>query len=194
MRLKNLGGHLLGGLIAVSMIGAYVPAAYCEDAPKQDDQKKPAKEPVDYKKIKAIFPDTLGGLKKVSSEGQKMKMSEEVTMVTAEARYQKDKDTSEPAHHIAVIDYTNADMASAAAIWSKMEIDKDSDDAYEKTDKIDGNPAYIKYNKKDKNADVTIFVAGEFLVTFTAQGVTDEELHKLFTELPLKKLAELKPG
>ena len=119
---------------------------------RAEDEKpaasQPAKvPPVDYKKLKEVMPAELAGVKRSNNEGQKTGIGEFV-MTQATAEYQKqDAAENDPKITVELIDYVSATgMAEAMTAWSKMEIDKDSDNGFERTTKVKGQPG-LKSNR-----------------------------------------------
>jgi hypothetical protein len=72
------------------------------------------------------------------------------------------------------------------------EIDKESDDGYEKTTKFRGFKAYEKYSKKGKQGSLSLIVVERFLVSVDGQGVTMKDIQKAMDAVNLKKLARMK--
>jgi hypothetical protein len=160
-----------------------------------DDDKKPAasqpSEPVPYAKLKEALPTELIGLKRTSATGQKISAGA-VKMTQAEGKYGTKDGDKPPTLNVQIVDYSaTPDMAAGMAAWSKLEIDQDSDTGYQKTLKINGNPAFEEYKKDSKNGQLQIFVAGKFIVSVTASNVADDQFQKIGEGLSLDKLAAL---
>ena len=80
-------------------------------------------------------------------------------------------------------------MADAMAVWTKMEIDRESDGGYEKTTKVGEYPAIETYTNEGKAGQLQVFVAGRFLVAVSTQNVPADQLKKIGEELKLENLA-----
>src|SRR4051812_461204 len=146
---------------AVALI---VVAACAVSLVRAEDQKpaaasQPKVAPVDYKKLKEVMPEELGGIKRSNNEGQKTGIGEFV-MTQASAEYQKkDPGENDPRITVELIDYSSATgMAEAMTAWSKMEIDKDSDSGFERTTKVKGQPAFQTYQNDGKSGQMQVWV------------------------------------
>ena len=179
---------------------ADVPAGGDEDAPKnlQDAvarmekamkaQIGPGVEPVDFRTLKDLLPESAGGLKRAKASGQKtgvggMKVS------TAEGRYEGEGG--------ARLELKLVDMGSmkgfaamAAASWAAVEIDQESDDGYEKTTQFAGYRAYEKV--RGERAELKLIVADRFLVEANGRNVKMDSVKAVVEAMALGKLAELK--
>jgi hypothetical protein len=168
---------------------AAVPPARAED--KKDAPK--AAESVDFRKLKELMPAELGGLKRTSNNGEKNKIGE-LSITQVSANYGKDDDEGKaPRIEVQVIDYSSTQMAQGlAAAWTLAEIDKESDDGFEKTQKFAGQPGRISWQKEGKHGEVQVLVGGRYVVTVNTYNVASDQLAKIAEALPLAKIAELK--
>jgi hypothetical protein len=181
-------GRVCVGLVLVAAMAQWVGAA------EKTESDRP--EAVDFRELKKLFPEKMGELKRSDASGEKMETGEFAISV-ARAKYAKEKDESDnPAEiEIEVIDYSGTQgMAEGFAAWANLEIDKDSDEGYEKTVKVAGNPGLETYKKEDKRGELQLFVAGRFLVQVRVENLPAEQLKKTAETYPLDKLAAMKPG
>lgn len=159
-----------------------------------DEKPATAKaEPIDFRKLKALLPEKLAGMKRSDANGQKVKTGD-FSMSMATANYAKESDAEDAPHvDLTITDYSAAPgMAEGMASWSKIEIDSESDDGYQKTTKVQGHPAFETYEKEGKSGQLQVFVGGRYIVAVSTSNMTPEEMAKVGKELPLEKLAALK--
>jgi hypothetical protein len=187
---------LAAACVSIALIVALVtpPATRAADDAATTPASKPAKvQPVDFRKLKEWLPGELSSLKRSSAEGEKVGIGE-MLFTVARGDYGKSEEENAPTVHVEVSDYgATPDMAKIATAWSSVEIDKESDDGYERTLKVaDKYPAYETYQKAAKSGSVQVFVADRFIVNVTTQNVSEEDFKKIAAALPLDKLAELK--
>ena len=90
------------------------------------------------------------------------------------------------------MDYAGTDAGGLAAAWSQLEIDKESDEGYEKTLKVAGHPAFETWQKEGKSGNIQVYVAKRFIVTVQTTGLASEKAQEVAKALPLDKLAALK--
>ena len=152
------------------------------------------RESIDFRKIKELFPADVGGIKRIEASGERNKLGE-ISITTAKATY-GGGDEKSPKIEIEIIDYGGAgiEMAAAAAMWANIEIDKDTDNGYEKTVKVgEGkHPGMEKWEKTEKHGDLQIFVGKRYIMHVQVQNMTAADTLKVAAQFPLDKLAELK--
>ena len=178
---------------------ALVTVAACSVSLVRADDEKPAASqpakvpPVDYKKLKEVMPAELAGVKRSNNEGQKTGIGEFV-MTQATAEYQKqDPGENDPKITVELIDYVSATgMAEAMTAWSKMEIDKDSDNGFERTTKVKGQPGFEQYTNDNKSGQLQVWVNGRFYLNVQTTNLSAEDFKKLADSLPIEKIAALK--
>jgi len=78
------------------------------------------------------------------------------------------------------------------AAWSKLDVDRETDDGYERTTTFDGHKAYEKYNDKRKRGEINLIVNSRFIVQVEGRGVEMDELKRAIKKIDLDDLAKLK--
>lgn len=84
-------------------------------------------------------------------------------------------------------------MKMAQYAWTHNEVERESDDGYERTTKIQGFAAQESYDSRYQAGKVQVMVDGRFMVEVTSQGVTMDNVMELLKAVNLKKLAALQP-
>jgi hypothetical protein len=152
-----------------------------------------AKPLVDFREMKALLPKELPGGMKGSLKGQKsgaMGMS----VAEAEGRYEKDGSDASISIKLTDISGMGAMGAMAHAAWATAEIDNETDDGYEKTTTINGYKGMEKYNTKNKDGELQVFVDNRFVVEVRGNNVKVEQMKAALSAVDLKKLAALQPN
>lgn len=166
--------------------GVTVPVFAEEPAAKEE---APKQESIDFRKLRDILPEKLGGLERTSREGSRNRVGE-LSISQAQASYGKDDGKNAS---IDVLDYGQNNPAAAMfAHLAQVEIDRESENEYERSVKVEGAPGIERYNSEQKEGSVQLYVADRYTLNFTASGVTKEEFQALIKDLPIKALAELK--
>lgn len=184
-------------LVAALTVGAINLASFAQDKPAEENKDKaPASQPaapVDYKKLKEHLPETLGGIKRTEASGERTGFGE-FKLSTAQGTYVKDKEKDDsPSIDLQIQDFGgNKQMIEGMSYWTKLEIDKEGDDGFHKTLKIQDQPAMQEYRNEGKSGTLTLLVGERFFVTVNVQNMTADEFKKLGDELKLKELAALK--
>ena len=180
----------LVAVLAVGLVGG-MRAAWGDDKPEGAD--KPKTEAVDFRKLKELMPAELNGLKRSECNGERNKIGEiSISQVTANYKKGGDEENA-PRIEVQVMDYSNLDMAKGmSAAWTTIEIDKDSDNGFEKTVKVKGNPGFLTWEKEAKHGQVQLFVGQRYILTVQTYNLPSEQVIKVAEGLPLDKLAALK--
>lgn len=147
-------------------------------------------EPVDFRKLKELLPESVDGMQRAEVSGEKS-TALGMTISKAEARY-----TGEDRR---VIDVTISDIGNASGLaslalyaWANNEIDKDSPTGYEKTTTFRGYKAYEKYSKRDHSGEMGVLIDKRFVVEAKGDAVSIEDLKGVLNKLDLSKLVNMK--
>lgn len=141
--------------------------------------KENSTEVVDFRLLKEALPERVQGMERVSHNGQKAGIAG-INVATADAEYRDgDKHIS-----ITLLDSggLGAVMAGLAS-WSKVEVDKETDEGYERTTMTDGKKAYEKYNRTTMSGEIAIIAAERFLINVKGENVTEEDLSKTISKI-----------
>jgi hypothetical protein len=149
-------------------------------------------EPVDFRKLKELLPETLADLPRTSSSGEKTGMMG-MRVSKAEAEYRSEDGQQR-------LKVTITDMGSVRGIgmlgfnWLMVDIDKETDTGYERTTKYRDHPAYEKFQQNGdyKNAQTNVFVAKRFIVELNGTGVDMETITDARDDLGFRTLEDMK--
>jgi hypothetical protein len=146
---------------------------------------------VDFRELKALLPESVGGLKRVSATGEKggaMGMG----VSQAEGKYRGDGNAR---MEVKIIDTAGVGgLAMAAFGLAMVEIDKETEDGYEKTTTLGGRKAFEKYNNKSKRGEVKVLVGNRFVVEIDGDEVSADDLKSAVGKVDLGKLEKLAPA
>lgn len=171
-------------LFSPTFVRADEPAS--QPAEQKPEQK--AKEPVDFKKLKELLPDTIGGLKRSNAEGMKQGVSG-MKFSKAEGSYSEEgKDGSAS---VTITDFGGMPgMIEGMAAWSGIDIDNESDTEIQKTLEVAGHKAYAEINKENKSGQISLVVGGRFVVEIRVDGGAPD-IEALKTQAEAMRLKEL---
>ena len=146
-------------------------------------------DPVSYKKLKALLPEKVGIYARTKTSGEKaaamgMKVSH------ASGKYEgKDGAT-------ATVKITDAGtmkgMAAGMTAWALVEIERESDDGFERTFEHKGHPAHEKFQNKRQRGELHAFVSKRFVIEVTGRKADMKELKKLFEAIDISALEGMK--
>jgi hypothetical protein len=149
----------------------------------------PRVEPVNFRELKALLPESLPGFKRTSANGEKAGAMG-VVMSQASADYSGDGG----AHvGIKVIDVgsMSGPLALGLAGWASAEIDRETETGYEKSTVLGGHKAFEKYDNRSKHGEVNVLVGNRFIVEVRGRDVKVDDLKAAVGKLDLAKLATL---
>ena len=145
------------------------------------------KEPVNFRDMKEILPNDLGGMEQTDNEGQTSGIMG-FKFSTAKATYEEDKAKLE----VKIIDIAGiGKLASKMADWSTLDIDKESKNGYERTTTIDGHKAYEKYDANRQKGKVAMIIDDRFIIDLEGRNVTEKQLRNAIEDINIRKLRRL---
>ena len=147
-----------------------------------------AVEPVDQNLLKAMLPDSIADLKRTRLEAEKAGMGN-IKVSKADAGYAGDQGRSVD---VTITDAGGTPMFGGLAAWAMIEQERDSDDSYEKTGKVNGRPTHEKFNKKSHDGEYSVVVAGRFIVEARGRQVDMDTLKQVVAAIGPDKLEALK--
>ncbi|MDR3479428.1 MAG: Yip1 family protein [Burkholderiaceae bacterium] len=147
-----------------------------------------AVEPVDQNLLKAMLPDSIADLKRTRLEAEKAGMGN-IKVSKADAGYAGDQGRSVD---VTITDAGGTPMFGGLAAWAMIEQERDSDDSYEKTGKVNGRPTHEKFNKKSHDGEYSVVVAGRFIVEARGRQVDMDTLKQVVAAVGPDKLEALK--
>lgn len=173
---------------SVSLTGAA--SALKEMAAQAEEmQKKGPVETIDFRSLKELLPADADGLARKEATGEKTGAAG-FNVSTATGKYAND-DNSETIE-ITLVDGGGSAMMMGLAAWSMIEIDKETENGYEKTGKMGDNKSYEKYDNASKSGEIAVLVNKRFIATAKGQGVSMDKLKAALEDINLDKLGNLK--
>jgi hypothetical protein len=145
-------------------------------------------EPVDFRELKAELPERINGMKRISAEGERSGWGG-FKVSTANAEYEDGDKHLE----ISIVD-AGGMMGLAKvglAAWAQAEVDRETQDGYERTTTIDGYQAYEKFNNKTEDGQVSVIVNERFIVNIEGRNISARDLKSALDKLNLKKLEKM---
>jgi hypothetical protein len=150
----------------------------------------PRPEPVNFRELKGLLPESLPGFKRTSATGEK---AGAMGMVVshADAEYSGDGGA-----HLSVkitdIGNVTGPLGLGLAGWAMVEIDRETETGYEKSTVLGGNKAFEKYDSRSKHGEVNVLVGNRFVVEVKGRDVKMDDMKNVAGKLDLAKLGSLK--
>ncbi|HEB62347.1 MAG TPA: hypothetical protein ENI82_04260 [Bacteroidetes bacterium] len=149
---------------------------------KDKDGKKV--ELTNFRELKKLMPDEIAGIEQSSNTGETsgafgFKVS------TAKAKYEDGDQWVE----IEIVDGAGIGFAMLGmAAWTATEIDRETDDGYEKTTTFEGYKAYEKWNEKRQKAELAFLVNDRYIISVNARNVPMKKLKRDIGRMKFRKL------
>ena len=147
-------------------------------------------EPVSFRELKALLPEELAGFRRKEIKGEK-NGAMGLTISEASARYDGDG-AANLRIKIADVGSLSGPMAIGLVGWASLEIDRESDDGYEKTTTFSGYKAVEKYRNNGKHGEIKLLLANRFIVEVDGYQVKMDDVKTAAGKLDLKKLEAMK--
>lgn len=145
------------------------------------------KKVVEYQKLKDLMPNRVLGMSRTDIEGQRTGMSG-MSFSTASATYKENNKKV----NIAIMDAGGSALVlGGLAMWANTEFERESDNGYERTTKIDGHKAFEQYDKSSKSGQVSVLVDNRFVVNIEGDNIEEKDLRKVLDDINLRRLSNL---
>lgn len=144
-------------------------------------------DPVSFRELQTVMPD-VSGWEKTNPTGERM--TSPFSFSQASVTYKKGDAEIEQK----IMDSGfNQLLFAPFSMFMAAGYEKETQDGFERSVNIGGNPGWEKWDKGSKNGELSVVVGKRFLVQLEGHGVDDvSALHSVLDKTDLKKLAELK--
>lgn len=137
-----------------------------------------------FRELKAVLPERLLGMDRTSHKGEKSGAMG-FSISQAEAEYEED----DKSLSVQVVDAGKLGMMKAGmAAWATLEIDKESDDGFERTTTIDGHKAFEKYDSRSGDSELIFLYKDRYIITLNGNGLDDDDLRKALRRVDYEDL------
>jgi hypothetical protein len=151
-----------------------------------DPNAKPV-DPVSFRDLQAAMPE-LSGWERQKPTGERM--TSPFAFSQASVAYTK----GDAEIRLKIMDSGfNQLLFAPYTMFLASGYEKETDDGFERSANVAGNPGWEKWNKGDKEGELNVVVNKRFLVQIEGNGIDDvKALHSVLEQTDLKKLAALK--
>lgn len=141
-------------------------------------------ELMDHRDLKSLLPSRLGWMSQTEHSSEKSG-GFGFKVATAKAKYESGDKWIE----IELTDLGGTPLAMfGLSFWDEIEVDRESKDEYEKTYTKDDNKYHEKYNKKNKEGEMTTVVKNRYVLNIEGQNVQLNDLEKARDAVKVKRL------
>lgn len=142
-------------------------------------------QPVDFRKLKDMLPETLAGMKRTEASGQ----SGEAMGMKGSSASASYSDGANATMHVDIADMGSLSGLASLAAKFDPNMEKETDAGYERTSKVNGNIVHERYDRSAKSGEISVIVANRFAVTVQGSGVEPAALSGAIKDLNVSKLA-----
>lgn len=144
-------------------------------------------DPISFKALVALLPEVADWERTGDPRGETSQMGE-FRISNASQRYERKNGDERSTMKVSIVDGSYVPMVYAPfAMMSKFS--KEGTDGFSKGLKIDGQPAFEEWKKKQRSSTLTILVEDRFLITIEGRTVDEKATRQWASHLPLEKLS-----
>ena len=141
---------------------------------------------VEFKVLKDMLPESIGNMKRTSATGEKTAaMGMQVS--NAEGRYENDQNGGITVKLTDIGSMTGL-AGMAAYAWAATDVERESDNGYEKTGSFDGYKSHERWEKSSNSGEISVLVAGRFVAEVSGYNTSMDALKDAVKKIDLKKL------
>jgi Yip1 domain len=145
-------------------------------------------EPVDFRTLKAMLPESLAEMARSNASGEKSEMMG-IQVATAEADYQ---DGASGRIHVKISDLGSLTSLAGMAAALEPKMDKETDTGYEKTTLVNGRQTHEIYDTRSQQGEMKVLLDGRFEVAVNGNGVKMDTIKLALSKVDLSRLEALK--
>ena len=144
-------------------------------------------QPVDFRKLREMLPETLAGMKRVDATGQSGEAMG-IKGSSATARY---TDGAGASLNVDISDMGS--LAGLAGLASRFDpsMEKETETGYERTSKVNGQIVHERYDRRAKNGEISIILGERFNVAVRGNGVEPATLQRAIKQIDMAGLVAL---
>ena len=145
-------------------------------------------EPVDFRALKAMLPESLPEMTRSNASGEKNEMMG-IQVSTAEADYQ---DGASGRIHVKISDLGTLTSLAGMAAAMEPKLDKETDTGYERTTLVNGRQTHEIYDTRSRQGEMKVLLDGRFEVEVNGNGVKMDTIKLAMSRIDLGRLEAMK--
>jgi Yip1 domain len=145
-------------------------------------------EPVDFRVLKKMLPDSLPEMQRTNASGERNEMMG-IQVSTAEAEY---RDGANGRVHVKISDLGTLTSLAGIGAALEPELEKETDTGYEKTTRSNGRQIHESYDRRSQQGDLKIQLGGRFEVEVSGNGVKMDTIKSALGMIDLNGLEGMK--
>ncbi len=184
---ENTGGPKTGIGQAMEGMGALKDMA---EQMEEAANTAPA-EPVNHRVLAEMLPEEAAGFAQTETSGETNSMGGAYSISERSATYQTEGEDGRIV--LKVMDLGGLpSVAMFGAPWAMMDVDKETGTSYERTITYQDHRGYRKYDTERRGGELSVLVAGRYIVTVTGRDVEDEQMEEALQAVDTRRLEGMK--
>ncbi|HKW80747.1 MAG TPA: Yip1 family protein [Casimicrobiaceae bacterium] len=144
-------------------------------------------EPVDFRKLKELLPETLAGMKRSEATGQSGEAMG-IKGSSATARY---TDGGSASMNVEITDMGSLSGLAGLASRFDPKMEKETDTGYERTSKVNGQIVHERYDRRARSGEINVILGERFNVAVRGNGVDAATMQAAIKEIDLSGIVAL---
>ena len=144
-------------------------------------------QPVDFRKLREMLPETLAGMKRVDVTGQSGEAMG-IKGSSATARY---TDGAGASLNVDISDMGSLSGLAGLASRFDPSMEKETETSYERTSKVNGQIVHERYDRRAKSGEISIILAERFNVAVRGNGVEPATLQGAIKQIDMAGIVAL---
>lgn len=142
--------------------------------------------PVAFRELIEFLPDRIGGLKRNDPKGETTSAGNwQYSQAEVEFRSEDGSKSAE----VGIFDYAHIPFLYAPfSMFLNMNVSRESTEGYEKSEKIEGYPGFVKWNERG-TSEAVVLVGDRFIVKADTRGLSEGSAKRILEDMDLDKLA-----
>lgn len=149
-------------------------------------------EAVDFRELRKIMPDGIRGMEKGKSNGERTgALGFRISQV--DQAFHEDDGNGKV--DISIVDLGGLkNVASMGLDWLKMDVDRETDDGYERTRTYREHPVLDKCSNMSgtMRCEMTVFVSRRFVVSLESRGMEAGQLEDILEDMDIRELERMR--
>ena len=149
-------------------------------------------EPVDFRELRALLPEEIRGMEKGKSNGER---TGALGFRISQVEQTYEEENGDGKLEISIVDLGGLKNVAAMGLdWLNVDVDRESDDGYERTRTYRDHPVMDKCEQTGRydKCEMTAFISRRFVVSLKSQGLERGRLEDILEEVDIRKLERMK--
>lgn len=149
-------------------------------------------DPVDYRELRDVLPERIRGMEKGRSNGER---TGALGFRISQVEQTYESTTGDAELEISIVDMGGLKNIAAVGLeWLNLDMDRESDDGFERTRSYRGHPVLDKCEQMGREArcEMVAYVSRRFVVAIKSKGLEMGSLEGIMEQVDVEQLEEMR--